>query len=210
MKKTLLICAVLLMCFGLNAAAQRDQRGQRGQEDQKERLEKRAKQLAKQLKLDDATTAWFTPIYIEMQDSLTSVRLQVRRATRQDEGNKKLEDLNEEESAERLAAQFALTERELAIKRGYAVRMSERLTANQVLRVFTMPQRQAPQGARSGGFPGGGFPPAAASKRSGGFQASPSWRITSVRPTLSHTFFIDFGRGYGPMGLSRPHGATVL
>lgn len=61
MKKTLLICAVLLMCFGLNAAAQRDQRGQRGQEDQKERLEKRAKQLAKQLKLDDATTAWFTP-----------------------------------------------------------------------------------------------------------------------------------------------------
>ena len=42
MKKTLLICAVLLMCFGLNAAAQRDQRGQRGQEDQKERLEKRA------------------------------------------------------------------------------------------------------------------------------------------------------------------------
>ena len=158
MKKTLLICAVLLMCFGLNAAAQRDQRGQRGQEDQKERLEKRAKQLAKQLKLDDATTAWFTPIYIEMQDSLTTVRLQVRRATRQDEGNKKLEDLNEEESAERLAAQFALTERELAIKRGYAVRMSERLTANQVLRVFTMPQRQAPRGARSGGFPGGGFP----------------------------------------------------
>ena len=155
MKKTLLICAVLLMCFGLNAAAQR---GQRGQEDQKERLEKRAKQLAKQLKLDDATTAWFTPIYIEMQDSLTTVRLQVRRATRQDEGNKKLEDLNEEESAERLAAQFALTERELAIKRGYALRMSERLTANQVLRVFTMPQRQAPQGARSGGFPGGGFP----------------------------------------------------
>lgn len=93
-----------------------------------------------------------------MQDSLTTVRLQVRRATRQDEGNKKLEDLNEEESAERLAAQFALTERELAIKRGYAVRMSERLTANQVLRVFTMPQRQTPQGARSGGFPGGGFP----------------------------------------------------
>ncbi len=150
MKKTIFICMMLLLCFGMDAAAQRDQRDQG---DQKERLEKRAKQLAKQLKLDDATTAWFTPIYVEMQDSLQTVRMAVRRATRQTDDNRKIEDLNEEESAERLAAQFALTERELAIKRDYAVRMSERLTANQVLRVFTMPQRQAPQGARQGGFP---------------------------------------------------------
>lgn len=166
MRKTLFI--ILMACtLALPAVAQRnDKRG-----DSKARTEKLAEAMAQRLKLDDATAEWFKPIYVEMQDTLRSVkRLGDTEQTRE----KKREEFTELQAAERIEDIFSAAEREVALKRVYYKRLSEKLTQVQLLKIFATPapsrQNAGASGAganrgaghgggRQGGFPGGGgFP----------------------------------------------------
>lgn len=159
MRKTLFI--ILMACtLAMPAVAQRnDKRG-----DSKARTEKLAEAMAQRLKLDDATAEWFKPIYVEMQDTLRSVkRLGDTEQTRE----KKREELTELQAAERIEDIFSTAEREVALKRVYYKRLSEKITQVQLLKIFATPapSRQnaganrgaSHSGGRQGGFPGGDF-----------------------------------------------------
>ena len=54
----------------VTASAQRNDR----RTASKARTEKMAEQLAKDMELDEETAAWFKPIYVEMQDTLRTIR----------------------------------------------------------------------------------------------------------------------------------------
>ena len=167
MKKTLFI--ILMACtLTLPALAQRsDKRG-----DSKARTEKQAETMAQRLKLDDATAEWFKPIYVKMQDTLRAVKRPSQTPQTGEKSEKKREELTELQAAQRIEDIFTAAEKEVALKRIYYKRLSEKLTQVQLLKIFaapaSAPSRQngnASGGNRGGGFPrgGGGFP-------GGGFQ----------------------------------------
>lgn len=155
-KQWLCLLFVALVGAGQTVQAQdSDKRDERRQE----MVEKRAKQLARQFKLDDAATEWFVPLYVEYSDTLRAVRARLPRSRELD----KLSDADAATAAESL---FTAEERAAALKRSYYVRFKEKLTPQQALRLF-VPQAPArrsnanrgafggPQGG-PGGFPGGG------------------------------------------------------
>ncbi len=115
---------------------------------------KMAKQLAKQMDLDDSTADWFIPLYVEYSDTLRAVRTSPLRS-------REVDEVSDAEALEAVEAMFAASEREVALKRAYYARFKEKLTGQQVLRVFmpASPKRQSDGNRRPGGFGGpGGFP----------------------------------------------------
>lgn len=111
-------------------------------------MERMAEQMAKNLKLDEATTAWFVPIYKEYQDTLRAVR---RTATRP--GKNKMTDADVTAFIEK---SFSATESEVALKRQYYARFKEKLTPVQLMSIFNRPaggqqQPRQGQGPRPGG-----------------------------------------------------------
>lgn len=98
-------------------------------------LTERAEQKAKELKLDDANTAWFVPLYTEYQDTLRGVRRaimdgSVRKAAKE---MKKMDDATVKRV---ILKNFDIEEQSLALKRIYFEKFSEKLTAQQLLAVF--------------------------------------------------------------------------
>ena len=155
-KQWLCLLFVALVGAGQTVQAQdSDERDERRQE----MVEKRAKQLARQFKLDDAATEWFVPLYVEYSDTLRAVRARLPRSRELD----KLSDADAATAAESL---FTAEERAAALHRSYYARVKEKHTPPQTLRRF-VPQAPArrsnanrgafggPQGG-PGRFPGGG------------------------------------------------------
>jgi len=91
-----------------------------------------AESLAKRLKLDDAATAWFVPVYTEYRDTLRALRRSLC-----PKGS--LKNLSDAQVLERLENSFLLAEREVALKRSYMARFRARLTPRQLLTVFAAP-----------------------------------------------------------------------
>lgn len=171
MKKILGLCLLAMMTTVLSANAQRSR--ERG--DEKERTERRAAFLAKQMKLDETTTNWFTPLYVEMQDTLQAVRRSVfAKSGEKEERNarRSMEKMTDEEAVARVEKSLLAAEQENKIKREYYRKFSEKLSGKQLFVIFVTPQRsnmnRMPQrnGNGGGGFPGGGFP-------GGGFPGGP-------------------------------------
>lgn len=152
------LCLLLAAFLGSGLCVQAQEMGDdEDVAERQERAEKMAKQMARQLKLDDATKDWFVPLYVEYNDSLRSARGEMPKA-------KEVDDLTEEEATAALEGMFAATERTVAVKLNFYARFKEKLTAQQVLRVFMPAQRKRTSNTNSrrgpgggpGGFPGGG------------------------------------------------------
>lgn len=159
---------LLLLTLALTTASA--QRGNDRENERKERIERRAKNMAENLKLDDATATWFQNLYVEYQNQLSDVRRAAmqkmprpgKKAAEADEEDgtqmkeKEMKKLTDAEAEQAILAGFERQEKELAVKREYYKRFSEKLTPRQLVRIFVERPRagQVRQGGR-GGFPGG-------------------------------------------------------
>jgi len=163
-----IVIALLFFCLGAGVATAQDSREQ----ERRERLEKRAKNLAKDLKLEDGTSVWFQNLYVEYQTQLSDVRRAAARKMPRPEKNdetgdedgtsmreKEMKKLTGEQAEQALLASFERQEKELALKKDYYKRFSEKLTPKQLVRIFIPRPHggQTRQGGR-GGFPGGPGP----------------------------------------------------
>ena len=154
----------------------------------KERVEKRAKDQAKELKLDKETSLWFTNLYIEYQEQLRAVRKEAMKdmpkpskPEKNDDDDddspenvkeKEMKKFTDEQAEKFILGGFDVAEKEVAVKRDYYNRFREKLTPKQLLRIFSQRrgglrggngrQGRRPMGGQ-GGFPPmggpGGFPP---------------------------------------------------
>ena len=159
-QKFFMLLLMTTMAFG--AFAQAPQGNGDNRSSRRFNPERMAKQMANELKLDDETSAWFKPIYIEMQDTLMSIRKEGRL------DRERRNNLTDEEAAAWVEASFANEMRLVIVKRSYYDRLKTRLTPKQLLAVFSQPgqenrQRPSWQGDRNqqggpGGWHRGGFP----------------------------------------------------
>lgn len=139
MKRTLFtLLAALTLCVGV--CAQTANRKQ----NSKESLTKRATRMADELKLDDATQAWFVPIYAEYLDTLQAVSRRAR-ITDANGKRKQQKELTDLEASQQLLNSFAAEEQAVALKRAYCERLKEKLTPQQLLTLFTRSDRPAMQ-----------------------------------------------------------------
>lgn len=161
-QKIFMLLMVALTACGTYAQAPQNDGGNRS--SRRFNPERMAKQMVNELKLDDETTAWFTPIYIEMLDTMMTIRK---------EGHldrERRNSLTDEEAAAWVEASFANEMRLVLVKRSYYDTLKTRLTPKQLLAVFSqrgLEGRQRPSwqgdnnrqggpgGWHRGGFPGG-------------------------------------------------------
>lgn len=186
MKKTMTLLVLALLGTGMTQAQRADD-GDRAQQ-RKERIERQAQQQAKDLKLDEATTTWFTNLYVEYQTELQQVREAAMKDMPKPEKAKKggdaddesanpenlkekeLKKLTDEQAEKIIQANFDRTEKELKVKRDYYARFREKLTPKQLVRIFAQPGRGGQRGGQRGGMPrGGGFPGGPMGGPGGGF-----------------------------------------
>lgn len=162
MKKTLLILLVAFSCAALSVSAQR-RHGTMGDGDRsaqrREMVKRQAATLSERMELDATTAAWFEPLYIEYSDSLFAIR-----ATTFPERDKKIDQLSDLDAEQLILDKFSGEEKTVAVKRAFYARFKERLTPQQLVRIFTQQpgQRGGQQhGGQRGGFGGpdgpGGF-----------------------------------------------------
>lgn len=156
----------LLLCAALGSSAQRHRGGESDNRDgqRREMVERQAQGLSQRLALDEATARWFEPLYVEYADSLMKLR-----RTSMPSRDKKVDELPDEQAEEMLAAVFDADAQTLALKRRYCELFRQRLTVQQLLKVFAQPAGGRGQqrdgggdfGPGRGGFPGGpgGFGP---------------------------------------------------
>lgn len=167
MKKIILVMlAALVMGSGMSAQAQDDKKEKKQKKDRTEMLQKRASRLASELKLDDETTAWFTPLYVEYQDTLQAIN-RPKMPKKDGEKKSKKTELSDLEAYQLVEDVFAKSEKRVALQREYYKKFKEKLTAKQLVTIFVhengRPQGQRPQGQHpqmqgggmQGGFPGG-------------------------------------------------------
>ena len=90
-----------------------------------------AQKVAGELKLDKAEREWFEPLYMEYADSL-------RKAQKIDlpEKNKEIKEMTDDDALAAVEKMFASQERALAVKRAYYARFKEKLTPQQLFRLF--------------------------------------------------------------------------
>lgn len=123
MKKFLLSLMMVVAC-GSVAAQPADKQG--GPEQKKQRLEKRSNHLANELKLDDATAAWFKPLYVEYVSKLKEecTKEKCQKPQSDDEIIKQMEGCMDRQ------------ENILKIKRAYFKKFKQKLTARQLQTVM--------------------------------------------------------------------------
>ena len=161
-QKIFMLLLMATMTFG--AFAQAPQGDGNNRSSRRFNPERMAKQMVNELKLDDETSAWFKPIYIEMLDTLMDIRK---------EGHldrERRDNLTDEETAAWVEASFANDMRLVVVKRSYYDRLKTRLTPKQLLAVFSQRglegrqrpswqgdsnQQRGPGGWHRGGFYGG-------------------------------------------------------
>ena len=93
MKKLIFVlCAFLAL--GVSANAQSDDKKKLKEKmERSEQVQRRAEKMAERMKLDDATRAWFTPIFVEYSDTLRKAM----RLSRPKAEGKKEKSLTDEE-----------------------------------------------------------------------------------------------------------------
>lgn len=176
MKRQALCFAVAALAMAVTTTAQRPENFE---QMRKERMEKRAKEQAKDLKLDKETSVWFTNLFIEYQEQLDAVRKEAMKdmpkpskpekdgeeANPEDMKEKEMKKLTDEQAEKFILGGFDVAEKEVAVKRDYYNRFREKLSPKQLLRIFS-PRRGGMRGGQGGGQRGGrpmggpgGFPP---------------------------------------------------
>ncbi|MBO7295459.1 MAG: hypothetical protein J6U65_08620 [Bacteroidaceae bacterium] len=112
-----------------------------------ERMNRMIERKAKDLKLDEETTAWFSPLYKEYLLALFVVNQKYRVEKK---------DLNDAEILESIVNSFSRAEEEVAVKRTYFLKFQEKLTPQQLKDVFMPRMNRSGQGGQRGGFNRGG------------------------------------------------------
>lgn len=166
MKKTILMLAALFMMF----AAMNETYAQRPGMDPEMRAEfarMAAQKVAGELKLDKSEREWFEPLYMEYADSL-------RKAQKIDlpEKNKEIKEMTDDDALAAVEKMFASQERALAVKRAYYARFKEKLTPQQLFRLFR-PKNERRRAALGPGQFGPGMPPPPG--MGGGFRGRPGF-----------------------------------
>lgn len=154
MKKTILILFVAFSCAVLSAGAQRHHRvnDDNGRSVQRREMVKRqASVLSQRMELDNVTAAWFEPLFIEYHDSLSAIR-----STTFPERDKKIDALSDLEAEQMILDKFKADEQTLAVRRAFYERFKERLTPQQLIRIFAQQSGPGQRGGQQGG-PRGGF-----------------------------------------------------
>lgn len=157
MKKLSLLFSALLLCGAFNANAQgrrqHDGGGDRGPWRQ-EMVQRQADQLVQRMSLDDITAQWFRPLFAEYTEALFAIRHEAMPSK-----DKAIDNLSDEDAEKLILDQFEAEEKTVALKRAYYDRFKQRLTAQQLVKVFAVQpgQRGGQQGQRGqrGGFEGG-------------------------------------------------------
>lgn len=153
MKKSLLILLLALCGVHFTAHAQRHH-GTMGDGDRsaqrREMVKRQAAALSQRMDLDNATAAWFEPLYIEYSDSLAAIR-----ATTFPERDKKIAELSDLDAEQMILDKFSGEEQTVAVKRAFYARFKERLTPQQLIRIFAQQPGQRQGGQRQGGQRGG-------------------------------------------------------
>lgn len=149
MKKTLLILLVAFSCAALSVSAQR-RHGTMGDGDRsaqrREMVKRQAATLSERMELDATTAAWFEPLYIEYSDSLFAIR-----ATTFPERDKKIDQLSDLDAEQLILDKFSGEEKTVAVKRAFYARFKERLTPQQLIRIFAQQPGSGQRGQQQGG-----------------------------------------------------------
>lgn len=167
MKKFItMVMAAFILGSSMTAAAQDDKKDKKQKKDKTEMLNKRATRVANDLKLDDKTTAWFIPLYVEYQDTLQAVN---RPQMPKPDGEKKAKkaELSDDEALKLIEDNFAKSEKRTALQREYFKKFKEKLTPKQLVSIFVRgnehPNMQRGNNQQRGNMQGqgmpGGFPP---------------------------------------------------
>lgn len=165
MKHLNIYIAALLFCTSLSVGAQsRHGRGGEGdgQNRRQEMVQRQAESLVDRMSLDDTTAAWFVPLFVEYNEAMAKVRKEAMPSK-----DKAIDALSDEDAEQLIEDAFASEEKVVQVKRDYYERFKQRLTAQQLVKVFTFQpgsqrgqrgQQGSQQGGR-GGFGGPGFGP---------------------------------------------------
>ena len=137
MKKFLLSLIMVVAC-GSVVAQPADKKW--SPEKQKQRLEKRSNHLANELKLDDATAAWFKPLYVEYVSKMKEecMKQKCQKPQSDDEIIKQMEGCLERQ------------ETILKIKRTYFKKFQQKLTARQLQTVMKQDCMKPAMGKKHG------------------------------------------------------------
>ncbi|MBR1733077.1 MAG: hypothetical protein IJ729_04980 [Alloprevotella sp.] len=169
MKKTSTL--LLLLAAGtLAASAQQPDGGDDSK--RKQRMERRAVEQAKQMQLDDATTLWFSNLYIEYQTELDHIRREARAGMPRPKGKPgdtpsademqvksgEMKKLTDEEAEKFILARITMERKEAELKAAYYPRFREKLQPKQLMRIFA-PAPRGQQGQRGQQGFGGPFGP---------------------------------------------------
>ena len=137
MKKFLLSLIMVVAC-GSVMAQPKDKKC--SPEQHKQRLEKRSHRLAHELKLDDATAAWFMPLYVEYV-------LKLKDECAQEKCEKPQTD---EEILKKIEGCLDRQENILKIKRAYFKKFKQKLTARQLQTVMKQDCMKKAMGKKHG------------------------------------------------------------
>lgn len=155
MKKQYFALLALLCSATLSMSAQGRHRGEgqpAGDRDgqRQEMVMRQASALVDRMSLDETTANWFVPLYKEYNDALMAVRKEAMPSK-----DKKIDELSDEDAEQMILDAFASEEKQLAVKRAYYERFKERLTMQQLVKVFAMQPGQRGQRGGQGGGQGG-------------------------------------------------------
>lgn len=151
MNKFLTTLFALAIVGSSMSVSARDKKDNDKQDDRRAEMQKKmATRTAEEMKLDEATTAWFVPLYVEYQDTLQSVKRGERPEPKKDKADKKAEpkEMTDAEAEALIEKSFVQAEKEVALKRAYYAKFKEKLTAKQLVRIFG--RQGGPQGMRGG------------------------------------------------------------
>lgn len=157
MKHLNIYIAALLFCTSLSVGAQnRHGRGGEGdgQNRRQEMVQRQAEGLVGRMSLDDATAAWFVPLFVEYSEAIAKVRKEAMPSK-----DKAIDALSDEDAEKLIEDAFASEEKVVQVKRDYYERFKQRLTSQQLVKVFTFqPGSQRGQRGQQGGRDGFGGP----------------------------------------------------
>ena len=164
MKKILIFSLLLCSVLSVSADRKKSERSEAEREaDRKEMVLRQANNLAERMQLDDATADWFVALYQEYNDSINTVRKSIQLPK-----ESKIDEISDLDAEQMIVDQLRSEEQQVAVKRSFLPKFKERLTAQQILRIFAPASagrqrdggssRNGFPGGGPGGFPGGGFP----------------------------------------------------
>lgn len=146
MKKLTLLFSALLLCGALNTNAQSRRHGNEGGDrdaQRKEMVQRHADALVQRMSLDEVTARWFVPLYVEYSEALAAIRHEAMPSK-----DKAIDSMDDEDAEKLILSQFEADEKTVALKRSYYDRFKQRLTLQQLVKVFAGQANQ--RGGQSG------------------------------------------------------------